>query len=200
MTLLDSRANRIEVTRKTIIKSWIVYSSWLTSHKATLCILKTKYIIFSLKSHNMKSQNQYANKDKDSVADEAAYLNYLGLDFRNNLGWKSQMQPIILKLRICCGIIYRIRQFTNVSSLLALYRALATKFYDFLRYYLARCKCCSIKSKLNKSTTKFFGVFLLRKFFKVGDVDRNYAMLQVNGLFIFYLACFVCLLALKIFL
>ena len=69
MTLLISGTNKIEVTR-TANKVLDSVSSWLTSHKLTLNISKTKYIIFSPKPHNIKDKIGMQIKIKESVVGE----------------------------------------------------------------------------------------------------------------------------------
>ena len=55
MTLLIPGANKIKVTQ-TANKVLDSVSSWLTSDKLTLNILKTMYMIFSSQPHNIKDK------------------------------------------------------------------------------------------------------------------------------------------------
>ena len=128
--MIISGTNKIEVTR-TATKVLDSASSWLTSHKLTLNISKTKYIIFSPQPHNIKDKIGRQIKIKESVVDEIANFNCLGLRIQNNLGWKSHLLTIISKLRVCCGIIYRIRSSTIVSCMVVVYHALATNYMNY---------------------------------------------------------------------
>ena len=78
---------KIEVTR-TANKVLDIVSSWLTSHKQTLIISKTKYMIFSPQPRNIKEKIGMQIKINESVAEKVTNFNYLGLHIQNNLGWK----------------------------------------------------------------------------------------------------------------
>ena len=101
------------------------------------------------------------------------------------------MLTIISKFRICCGIIYRIQSFTNVSCLLALYHALTT---NYMNYFITTWHAgkalllIQIQKQCNKITRS---IFYRDKFSKVDDFYRNYVILQANNLFKFHVACFV---------
>ena len=107
ITLLIPGANKIEVAR-TANKVRDSVSSWLTSHKLTLNISKTKYMILLPQLHKLKDKFGMQIKIKESVVDEVTNFNYLGLHIQNTLAWKPHMLTIISKLctGICCGIIY----------------------------------------------------------------------------------------------
>ena len=98
--LLVPGASKIEVAR-TANKVLNAVSSWLTSHKLTLNMSKTKYMIFSPQPYNIQDKIGMRIKIKESVVDEVTNFNYLGLHIQNNFGWKSRMRTIISKLRNC---------------------------------------------------------------------------------------------------
>ena len=101
------------------------------------------------------------------------------------------MQTIISKLCICCGIIYRVRLSANVSSLLALYRACANyKNYCITTWHAENAVLLNQIQKQHNENTR--SIFYRDKFSKVHDVYRNYGILEVNDLFEFHVACFVC--------
>ena len=100
------------------------------------------------------------------------------------------MLTITSKLRICCDIIYRIRSSTNYSCLLARYHALATNYMNYCSTW--RAKNAVLLNQIQKQCSKIIqSIFYRDKFSKVDDVYTNYGILQVNGLFKFYVACFV---------
>ena len=70
------------------------------------------------------------------------------------------MLTIITKLRICYGIIYRIRSSTNVFCLLALYHAFAT--YD-MNYCITTWHAgnAEMLNQTKNSAIKLFGVFFI---------------------------------------
>ena len=172
LTLLIPGANKIEVTR-TVNKVLGTVSSWLTSHKLTLTISKTKYMIFSPQPHNIQDKIEMQIKIKESVVNEVTNFNYLGLHTQNNLSWKSHMQTIISKLRNCCGIICRIRSCANVSCQLALYHALATKYMNY-RITTWHAGNAVLLNQIQKQCNKIIpSIFYRDKFSKVDDVSRN---------------------------
>ena len=190
ITLLIPGANKIEVTQ-TANKVLDSISSWLTSHKLTLNISNTKYMIFSPQPHKLKEKFGMQIKIKESVADKVTNFNRLGLHIQNNLGWKSHMLTIISKLRICCDVIHRIRLSTNVSCLLALYHALAT---NYINYCITTWHAGNavLLNQIQKQCNKIVrSIFHRDKFSKVDDVYRNYDILQVNDLLKFHVACFM---------
>ena len=73
MTLLIPETNKIEVTR-IANKVLDTVSSWLTSHKLTLTISKTKYMIFSPQPHDIQDKIGMQIKIKKSVANEVTII------------------------------------------------------------------------------------------------------------------------------
>ena len=101
------------------------------------------------------------------------------------------MRTIISKLRNCCGIICRIRSSANVSCLLALYHALATKYMNY-RITTWHAGNAMLLNQIQKQCNKIIrSIFYRGKFSKVDDVYRNYGILQVNDLLKFHVAYFV---------
>ena len=100
------------------------------------------------------------------------------------------MLTLILKLYICCSIMYRIQSPTDVSCLLALYHALAT---NYINYCITswHAENVALLNQIQKQCSKIiWNTFYGDKFSKV-NVYKNYGILQVNDLFKFHVACFV---------
>ena len=116
-------------------------------------------------------------KIKESVVNEVTNFKYLGFYILDNLGWKSHMLTIISKLRICCGIIYRIQSSTNVSWLLALYHVPAINCTNY-RLGTWHAGNAVLLNQIQKQCNKIIrSIFYRDKFFKVNAVCRNYGML-----------------------
>ena len=90
------------------------------------------------------------------------------------------MQTIISKLRICCGIIHRIRSSTNASCLFALYHALATNDMNHCIITWHAGNAILLNQIQTQSNKNIWSIFYRNKFCKVDDVNRKYGILQVK--------------------
>jgi len=106
-------------------------SDWLMANKVSLNIDKTNFIIFhppqKVKGHIVKLtiSNREIMQEK--------FIKYLGLLIDSHLSWKYHILHISKKIKLCIGILSKIRHSVTDKVLLQLYYSL---IYPFLTYSL----------------------------------------------------------------
>ena len=100
---------------------------------------------------------------------------FLGLHLTNNLKWSTHINFIKNKLRVCLGIIYRLRDCLNTQCLLSLFHSLAL---SHISYCISMW--CSSNSILVSSLQTLCNKILRLKFYQNNraNVDNLYKRIQ----------------------
>ena len=101
---------------------------WLNSHKLSLNIAKSNFVIFHPYQHKVDhnvSLEIFDNNSRQSVSlERKTYVKYLGVLIDGNLSWKQHIDYISMKISKGIGIIARLRHLIPFSALLNIYRSL----------------------------------------------------------------------------
>ncbi|CAB0015935.1 unnamed protein product [Nesidiocoris tenuis] len=114
---------------------------WLSRHKLSLNIQKTKYLVFSkspskktLNDHGIKihtcNNSPYSNCDCPSI-ERASSIRYLGIHIDENLKWEKHILQAALKIRKYSHIFYRLRSCLSIEATILIYKALVQSVIGF---------------------------------------------------------------------
>ena len=122
---------------------------------------------------------------------EVHNFRFLGVTLSNNLTWKSHIESIRCKLRLCLEIIYKARDCLNTSCLLSIFHSLASTHLN----YCITTRCTSNFSKVTEIQSLYNRI--LRLIFhrnprdNINDIYKKFAILKVRDKFKFEICCFV---------
>ena len=99
-------------------------SDWLSAHKLSLNVGKSKQLSFSLCNKPTMSIN-------NEIIEETRVAKYLGILIDNKLQWKDQINSINLKLSKGIGLLSKIRHFVPKSVLRSIYVSFIYPHVDY---------------------------------------------------------------------
>ena len=103
----------------------------LLVNKLTLNYSKTKFMILTAQPHRLARNTDYVISVNNTPISEVHSFRFLGVTLSNNLSWKSHIESIRSKLRICLGIIYKARGCLNIICLLSIFHSLASTLLNY---------------------------------------------------------------------
>ena len=148
-------------------------------------------MILTAQPHRLARNTDHVNSVNNTPISEKHSFRFLGVTLSNNLSWKSHIESIRSKLRICLGIIYKARDCLNISCLLSIFHSLASTHLNY---------CITTWCNTNFSKTTEIQTLcnkILRLIFhrhprdNIDDIYKNYAILKVSDKFKFEICCFV---------
>ena len=86
----------------------------LLLNKLTLNYSKTKFMILTAQPHRLARNTDHVISVNNTPISEVHSFGFLGITLFNNLSWKSHIESIRNKLRICLGIIYKARDCLDI--------------------------------------------------------------------------------------
>ena len=165
--------------------------TWLKSNQLKLNLNKTKYMLFQPRSKKFKTlQNLKLYLHKDVEIERVHQYKYLGLVVDCDLNWKAHVKKLKSKLASAVGLLFRIRRYLNIRSLLL---ALHTLFISHVQYGIlcwGRCK----KTTIQPIIRLFDNAIKCVNFSQDKNVSNLYnksKILQINDLFKLELAKFM---------
>ena len=122
---------------------------------------------------------------------EVHNFRFLGVTLSNNLTWKSHIESIRSKFRLCLGIIYKARDCVNISCLLCIFHSLASTHLNYC--ITSWCttnflKVTEIQSLCNRI---LWLIFHPHPRDNIDDIYKKIAILKVRDKFKFEIGCFV---------
>jgi hypothetical protein len=103
---------------------------WINSNKLSLNIDKTKYMIFKPRNKSTTTNNNIVINGKN--LNQVQSIRFLGVHLDSHLTWTNHINYIKSKISKGLGIINKVKQLLNKSTLLTLY-------YSFVYPYLTYC-------------------------------------------------------------
>ena len=91
---------------------------------------KTNYIIFQSRNKNITTLGSLSIDDIN--VDESSSVLFVGIKFDKFLTWKTQIQFVNERIRRNAGILFRLRYFVPMKTLIILYNAF---IYPIIIYY-----------------------------------------------------------------
>jgi len=79
---------------------------------------------------NRKNINFSVSINHHSISKQSS-LNYLGVILDDKLNWKPQIEKLVTQLSKSCGMLFKLKHYTNISVLKSVYFAL---FHSYLTY------------------------------------------------------------------
>ena len=103
-------------------------SDWLTSHRLTLNVLKSNYVIFRSYQKTLSHPVQITmyDNEKNCSAELASkqYVNYLSLLIDSSLTWKNHIDQTALTISKTVGLLAKLRHFVPRITLLNIFKPL----------------------------------------------------------------------------
>ena len=96
-------------------------NNWLKINKLSLNISKTKFMIFHTPQKHIIKPNLYID---DIEIDQVVDFNFLGINFNENMNWKSHIDKIASKISRAIGILNRLKRQLPVEIKITLYNTL----------------------------------------------------------------------------
>ena len=163
----------------------------LLVNKLTLNYSKTKFMILTAQRHRLARNTDHVISVNNTPISEVHSFRFLGVTLSNNLSWKSHIESIRSKLRICLGIIYKARDCLNISCLLSIFHCLASTHLN----YCITTWCNTNFSKITE-IQRLCNRILQLSFHRhprnnIDNIYKKYAILKVSDKFKFEICCFV---------
>ena len=116
---------------------------------------------------------------------------FLGVTLSNTLTWKSHIESIRCKLRLCLGIIHKARDCLNTSCLLSIFHSLASTHLN----YCITTWCTTNFSKVTEIQSLcnriLWLIFHRNPRDNIDDIYKKFAIVKVKDKFKFKICCFI---------
>ena len=152
---------------------------------------KKKIMILTPRPHRLARNPDHVISLNSIPISEVHSFRFLVVTLSNNLTWKSHIESIRCKLRLCLGIIYKARDCLNTSCLLSIFHSLASTHLN----YCITTWCITNFSKVTEIQN--LRNRILRLIFhrnprdNIDDIYKKFAILKVRDKFKFEISCFV---------
>ena len=93
---------------------------WLTAHKLSLNIFKTKYLLITNKHVSTKSFVINVNRNRIEIT---VTYKYLGVIADEKLTWKEHCKQLCSTISKCVGVMYKVKHYANNQALRVLYHS-----------------------------------------------------------------------------
>ena len=87
---------------------------WPQANKLSITISKTEYMILSSK---FKSNYKFKIELLEDILEQVDFDNYLGVIIDDVLSWQPHSATIAAKLPRLCGLLYKLRNYTDTALL-----------------------------------------------------------------------------------
>ena len=153
---------------------------WMRSNKLCINYAKTNYMLINnLKNTTTSTEIKIYNRQ----ISPAETLKYLGINLDNRLTWKPHINTLIKKLSRGCGILSKLKHYTNKTLLKVVYNSIFQSYlhYSILNWGRASASTLQPLIKLQNKAVKL--LCPNRDFRKNNDLYLDLNILDVKTLF-----------------
>ena len=127
-TNLFYKSDNLDELQKTVNKELKNIVVWLNANRLALNVSKTNFVIFSAVNKPLKPVTILINR---KAIEQKDYVKYLGVLIDCKLSFKHHITAISKKIARTIGLMYKLRHFVPLNTLIMLYYSL---IYPFLIY------------------------------------------------------------------
>jgi len=115
-----------EILEKTVNHELKIIDHWVRANKLCINYSKSNFMLMN----NHKNINFSVSINHHSISKQSN-LKYLGVILDDKINWKPQLEKMVTQLSKPCGMLFKLKHYTNISVLKSLYFAL---FHSYLTY------------------------------------------------------------------
>ena len=148
-------------------------------------------MILTAQPHRLARNTNHVISVNNIPIFEVHSFRFLGVTLSNNLSWKSHIESIRSKLRVCLGIIYKARDCLNINCLLSIFHSLASTHLNYCITTWSNTHFSKI-TEIQRICNRILRLILHHyRRDNIDDIYKKYAILKVNDKFKFEIWCFV---------
>ena len=115
-----------EILEKTVKHELKKIDHWVRANKLSINYYKSNFMLMN----NHKNINFSVSINHHPISRQSS-LKYLDVILDDELNWKPQIEKLVRQLSKSCGILFKLKHYTNISVLKSVYFAL---FHSYLTY------------------------------------------------------------------
>ena len=105
-----------------------IFYTWCCANRLSINISKTNMMLFSNNLSPLEVSDVYMNNLK---IESVSSIRFLGLIIDNKLKFDEHIQNILQKTSKNIGVLYKLRQFVHLNSLIMIYRSLVECYFNY---------------------------------------------------------------------
>ena len=109
---------------------------WLNANKISLNMDKTELVIFKHQRKKLDTETKIKLNRKRLYPSQSA--RYLGIKIDQNLNWKDHINDIAVKLNRANALLFKIRNFVNITILKTIYFAIFDSHINYTNLFCAQ--------------------------------------------------------------